>query len=175
MQGQRSQLYRLAEVIDRSSERLGKTIAWLALVLVLVTALVVLLRYAFQTGSIALQESLLYMNALLFTLGAAYTLKQNGHVRVDIFYNRFSARGKAFTDIGGTIFLLLPVSGYILWSSWDYVAFSWEVRERSAETSGLPFVYLLKTTILLLGGFLFLQGISELLKSIQQLSSDRRP
>lgn len=153
--------------IEAVTEWVGGVVSWLALVLVLTTGLVVLLRYAFQTGSIPLQESLIYINAVLFTLGAAYTLKRDGHVRVDIFYSRLSSRNQAFVNLGGTLFFLLPVCGFILWSSWDYVSLSWQIRERSAETSGLPIVYLLKTTILLLAAFLLWQGVAEVLKAVR--------
>ncbi len=159
----------LCRLLEAVTERLGRSAAWLGLLLVAVTALVVLLRYAFQTGSIALQESLLYINALLITLGGAYTLKHDGHVRVDIFYSRMTRRNRALVDLGGTLFLLFPVCGFILWTSWDYVALAWRIRERSAETSGLPFVYLLKTTILLLAAFLAWQGLAEALKAISRV------
>jgi len=160
-------LDKIADLLDLVTEQVGRWAAWLAAVLVLVTGTVVMLRYVFQTGSIALQESLIYINALLFTLGAAYTLKQDGHVRVDIFYSRLSKRHRALIDLAGTVFLLFPLCGFILWSSWDYVSFSWQVREGSAETSGLPFVYLLKTTILLLAGFLLWQGVAECCKNLK--------
>lgn len=164
-----SLLSRVCTGLDVVTERVGRVTAWLALALVVVTGAVVLLRYAFQTGSIALQESLIYINALLFTLGGAYTLKHDGHVRVDIFYSRMTVRGKARVDTAGILLLLFPVCFYILWTSWDYVAVSWRVREGSAETSGLPYVYLLKTTILLLGGFLLWQGVAELIKAVRLL------
>jgi TRAP-type mannitol/chloroaromatic compound transport system permease small subunit len=147
-------------------------VAWLALVLVLNTGLVVLLRYAFQTGSIPLQESLIYINAVLFTMGAAYTLKRDGHVRVDIFYSRLSVRHQALINLFGTLFFLMPVCGFILWSSWDYVSLSWQIRERSVETSGLPIVYLLKSTILLLAALLWWQGIAEMLKAVRLIRVD---
>ena len=164
----------VTSVLDGLTERVGNWLAWLATLLVLLTGIVVVLRYAFQTGSIALQESLIYINALLFTLGAAYTLKQGGHVRVDIFYSRMTGRNRALVDLFGTFFLLFPLCGFILWTSWDYVSFSWQIRERSVETSGLPFVYLLKTTILLLAGFLLWQGCAELCRAIKTLSSGKR-
>jgi TRAP-type mannitol/chloroaromatic compound transport system permease small subunit len=163
----------LRKLIDKSTDSVGKTVAWLAVVLVLATGLVVLLRYVFQTGSIALQESLLYINALLFTLGGAYTLKHDGHVRVDIFYSKFTPRNKALLNLFGTLVFLLPFCVLVLWFSWDYVSASWRVWEGSAETSGLQFVYLLKTTILLLAGFLFWQGIAELIKNINLLKHER--
>ncbi|HSG19149.1 MAG TPA: TRAP transporter small permease subunit, partial [Burkholderiaceae bacterium] len=89
------------------------------------------------------------------------------HVRVDIFYSRLSTRGKALVDTAGILLLRFPVCLFILWTSWDYVAVSWRIREGSAETSGLPYVYLLKTTILLLGGFLLWQGVAELIKAMR--------
>ena len=164
----KTMISRLIQRIDSFSERTGRTIAWLTLAMVLVMALIVLLRYVFQIGSIALQESVMYLNAMIFAFGAAYTLKQQGHVRVDVFYNRLSERGQALVDLLGGVCFLFLTAGFILWSSWDYVAVSWRVRETSAETSGLPFVYLLKTTILVLVVLLMVQGIAELLKSFSR-------
>lgn len=166
------QLQSVANLIDQWVNTLGRAISWFTLVLVLLTVLVVVLRYAFQIGSIALQESLLYFNAIVFTLGAAYTLKEKGHVRVDIFYARFSVRQQAWVEIFGIMFLLMPSMLFIFWTSWDYVALSWRIKESSAETSGLPLVYLLKTGILLLCGTMLLQGISELLKSLLRLEQN---
>lgn len=169
-----SKLERIGKRLDRVTELTGSLVAWLVVLLVVTTGLVVLLRYAFQTGSIALQESLIYINALIFTLGSAYTLKHDGHVRVDIFYNKYSPRGKALLNLGGILFLLFPFCAVVLWTSWDYVAISWQIRERSAETSGLPIVYLLKTTILLMAGILIWQGVSELLKNLAMLQPGKR-
>ena len=154
--------------IDAFTNRVGRSIAWLTLAMVLVMALIVLLRYVFQIGSIALQESVMYINALIFTFGASYTLKEQGHVRVDIFYNRLSNRGQGLVDLLGVVFFLFLTAGFIFWASWDYVAVSWRVREGSAESSGLPFVYLLKTTILVLAALLIVQGIAESLKSFKK-------
>lgn len=134
--------------------------------MVLLMALIVALRYLFQTGSIAMQESVIYVNALIFTLGAAYTLKEQGHVRVDILYNRLGVKQKALADLLGGLVFLLPFAGFIIWESWDYVSVSWRIREGSAELSGLPYVYLLKATIILLALLLIIQGISEILKAI---------
>ena len=135
----------------------------------LVTFSVVVLRYAFQLGWIAMQESILYLHASLFLLGAAYTLKHDAHVRVDIFYRGFSARGKALVDLFGALFLLLPVCSFLLWISWDYMATAWALREGSRETGGLPYVYLLKTLIPLSAALLILQGISQALTSLATL------
>lgn len=156
---------RLSELIEAANDRLGRTVAWLALIMVLLMAAIVVLRYAFQFGSIAMQESVMYLNAALFTLGASYTLKEQGHVRVDVFYSRFSPRLQALVDLLGTALLLVPAAGFIIYVSWDYVSLSWRIREGSAEASGLPLVYLLKTCLLLLPALLLLQGLSEAFKA----------
>lgn len=156
----------LSKLIDASSDLIGRNAAWLTVGMVLLMALIVALRYLFQTGSIAMQESVIYVNALIFTLGAAYTLKEQGHVRVDIFYNRLGVKQKALVDLLGGLVFLLPFAGFIIWESWDYVSVSWRIKESSAELSGLPYVYLLKATIILLALLLIIQGISEILKAI---------
>lgn len=158
---------RLSKLIDLASDRLGRSIAWLALAMVLLMAVIVVLRYLFQFGSIAMQEGVMYLNALLFSLGAAYTLKEQGHVRVDIFYSRLRPRQRGLLDFLGTLLLLLPAMIFIVYVSWDYVALSWRIREGSAEASGLPFVYLLKSSMIVLAVLLTIQGIAELIKSWQ--------
>ena len=158
-------MQKLIRSIDTVIDRLGRWSAWLSLALVLVTGLIVVMRYAFQVGSIAMQESTIYLNALIFTLGAAYTLKEQGHVRVDVFYNRLNERSRLLVDMAGCVLFLFVSCGFILWASWDYVAVAWRIREGSAESSGLPFVYLLKSCLLLLPLLLLVQGVAELLKS----------
>ncbi|MFT7472152.1 MAG: TRAP-type mannitol/chloroaromatic compound transport system permease small subunit [Kiritimatiellia bacterium] len=157
---------KLSLLIDGLSTRLGRIFSWFTLTMVIVMAAIVVLRYAFQIGSIALQESIIYINALIFTFGVAYTLKEQGHVRVDIFYSRLNEKKRAWVDLLGSLFFLVPSTCFIIWISWDYVAVSWRIREGSAESSGLPFVYLLKAVILVLPALLLLQGISEIAKSI---------
>ena len=155
--------------LDNFAEWTGRLVAWLSLFLVLVTFSVVVLRYAFNIGSISLQESILYLHASLFLLTGAYTLKKDAHVRVDIFYRRFSPDNKAWVNLMGALFLLLPVCLFIGWISWDYVSAAWSVREGSRETGGLPFVYLLKSLIPLGIILLALQGISQVLASLVTL------
>jgi TRAP-type mannitol/chloroaromatic compound transport system permease small subunit len=164
----------LSARLDRFAELVGNTTAWLALGLVLVTFAVVVLRYLFQLGWIAMQESILYLHATLFLLGAAYTLKNDGHVRVDIFYRGFSAGRKALVDLLGSLLLLLPVCSFLLWVSWDYVAAAWALREASGEAGGLPYVYLLKTLIPLAALLLILQGVSQALASLGTLLAPAR-
>jgi len=152
--------------LEVTAEYLGRMVAWATLLMVVITFVVVLLRYLFDTGWIAMQESVTYLHATVFMLGAAYTLKHGGHVRVDIFYQRFGMRGKAWVNLLGTLFLLLPLTLFIFTVSWDYVAESWKVLEGSREAGGLPGVFLLKTLILVLPATLLLQGLALFLKSL---------
>ena len=153
-------------VSDRFTDTLGRGVAWLTVVMVILSGAVVFLRYGLEIGSIALQESITYLHAMVFLLGSAYTLKHDGHVRVDIFYRRLSAKGQAIINLLGSLLLLLPVSGFIAWASWEYVAVSWGMREDSQEAGGLPYVYLLKSLILVLAASLILQGLTEILRNI---------
>lgn len=161
----------LNRILDDFAEWTGRVVSWLALLLVLVTFSVVVLRYGFNYGSIALQESILYLHASLFLLTGAYTLKQDAHVRVDIFYRGFSPDYKAWVNLFGALFLLLPVCLFVSWVSWDYVSSAWSLREGSRETGGLPYVYLLKTLIPLGISLLAVQGISQVLASLVTLLS----
>jgi TRAP-type mannitol/chloroaromatic compound transport system permease small subunit len=134
--------------------------------MMLLTCLIVLLRYGLGIGSIALQESVLYMHAMVFMLGAAYTFKDDEHVRVDVLYRDFSPRKKAWVNILGGLFFLLPFCAYTAYMSIDYVAASWRVLETSQEPGGLPFVYLLKTLIPIMMALLIIQGIADILKNL---------
>ncbi|MCG7867507.1 MAG: C4-dicarboxylate ABC transporter permease [gamma proteobacterium symbiont of Stewartia floridana] len=160
---------KIARGFDQINERLGQAISWLSLLMVLVTVAVVVLRYVFQLGWIWLQESVTFMHAALFLVGAAYTLKHEGHVRVDIIYRKFSERGRAWVDLIGTLTLLLPVCLFIFFISWDYVAKSWALFEGSREVGGLEGVFLLKSLILVMAVLLVLQGISLAVRSLSQL------
>lgn len=151
-------LLAVARALEGVNQRLGRLVGWLALLMVLATFLVVVLRYAFDTGAIALQESVTYMHGTLFMLGIAYTLGQDGHVRVDIFYQGFSRRGRAWVDLVGTLALLVPVALFLLLASFDYVAESWAVHEGSREAGGLPGVWLLKTLLLVMPVLVLFQG-----------------
>src|SRR5271166_3156126 len=114
-------LTRMAEGIDRLIAVIGRAVIWLSLLLVLLQFAVVLLRYLFAIGSIWLSESIIYTHAALFLLAAAWTLQQNGHARVDVFYADGSARTKAVVDLLGSLLLLLPFMGAILWYALPYV------------------------------------------------------
>ncbi|MCU4674909.1 TRAP transporter small permease subunit [Catenovulum sp. 2E275] len=154
-------LKKLINQIDKFAECTGKLMGWLSIIVVLLMAAIVVLRYAFNIGSIALQESVIYFHSAVFLLGSAYTLKHNEHVRVDLFYAKFSARGKAWVNLLGSLLLLLPVSVFILVMSWSFVLDSWQIMEASNEAGGLPFIYILKSFIPLFCLFLIIQAVAE--------------
>jgi len=162
-------MHNIIKQINNFIEWTGRTISWLTLGMVLMTFIVVFLRYAFNIGWIALQESISYMHALVFLIGAAYTLQHNEHVRVDIIYQKLSKRGRTWIDLLGNLFILLPVMLFIFWISWDYVIDSWNVLESSREAGGLPGVYLLKSSILLMSALLILQSIAHTLSALSIL------
>lgn len=154
------------QLINTLNDRVGKAVSWLTLVMVLGTFLIVVLRYALNYGSVASQECIGFMHALVFMLGVAYTLKVDGHVRVDIFYQGFDVRTRAWVDCLGVILLLLPVAAFIGWSSWDYVVESWKIHESSGNSGGLPGVYLIKSTLVATAALLALQGSALFLNSL---------
>jgi len=156
---------RIAAALDVIAERTGRMIAWLTLGMVLATVAVVVMRYAFGQGLIWLQESINWMHSLVFMLGAAYTLKVDEHVRVDIFYRQMSERRKAIVNLAGIVLLLLPLCAFLLFESWQYVATSWRIAERSREAGGMPMLYLLKSVIPLMAMLLALQGVSLALRA----------
>jgi TRAP-type mannitol/chloroaromatic compound transport system permease small subunit len=165
-------LIQLATGLEKISVVSGQFISWLTLSMVFITCAIVILRYGFNMGWIALQESVIYMHALVFLIGIPYTLQQDGHVRVDIFYSQMSKRAQAWVNLLGTLLLLFPVTIFIAWVSFDYVLASWELKEGSGEAGGLPGVYLLKASILLMTVLLFTQGVSQFLFNLFFLLSN---
>jgi TRAP-type mannitol/chloroaromatic compound transport system permease small subunit len=165
-------MLKLRQSFEDFSEFTGTVIAWLTLTMVLVTFIVVVLRYAFDLGWISMQESVTWMHAAVFMLGAAYTLKRDEHVRVDIFYRGMSVRRKAIVDLLGTLIFLLPMAVFLAMASWDYVYTSWVIREAWREAGGLPypFVPILKSLIPATAGMLILQGIANLIRAILTLT-----
>ena len=160
----------LADLIDAANRLVGKATSWLILLMVLVQFAVVLARYVFGVGSLWAQESIIYMHGFLFMLAAAYTLSDDGHVRVDIFYREARPRRKALVNLLGSLFLLIPVSVLIVVISWDYVAGSWRILEGSMEASGIQGVFLLKTAIPVFGAMMALQGLVIVLRSLLAMS-----
>lgn len=158
-------------MIDRISAWLGKAASWLTLLMVLVTFVIVVMRYVFDAGMIWLQESVTWMHAIVFMVGAAYTLQQEEHVRVDVFYRAMSARRRAWVDALGVVLFILPLCAFLIWKSFDFVAISWRIGEASRESGGLPFplVPLLKSAVLLMPLAVALQGLSMLIRAVSTI------
>lgn len=154
----------LVKRLDGFAEKTGDFLAFLPLLLVLVQFSVVLLVYVFSSGSVQLQESLQYINAMMFLGGAGYTAFKDEHVRVDLLYCNFSERGKTAVNFYGTLFLLVPFLALFWHASIPYVTDSWAIMETSVESSGLPFIYILKSTLLLFAFTLSLHAIADLLR-----------
>lgn len=165
-------MLKLKEQLERFAELTGAVVAWLTITMVLGTFVVVVLRYAFDLGWIAMQESITWMHAAVFMLGAAYTLRQDEHVRVDIFYRGMPGRRRALVDLLGTLVFLLPMAVFLAASSWDYVATSWAIHESSREAGGLPypFVPILKSLIPVTAVLLILQAIANLITTVLVLT-----
>jgi len=157
--------------LDAVSIKVGHATSWLTLLMVLVTFVIVVMRYVFGTGLIWLQESVTWMHAVVFMLGAAYTLQQEQHVRVDIFYRKMTDKQRACVNLLGVLVFIFPLCGFFVYTSIDYVAGAWSVREVSRNSGGLPypFVPLLKSALLIMPVALALQGLSLLLRSAQTI------
>jgi TRAP-type mannitol/chloroaromatic compound transport system permease small subunit len=160
---------RVAALIDALIDGLGRAVSWLTLGVVGLMFAVVVLRYALDFGSLAMQESVLWLHAIVFLIGASYALRHDAHVRVDILYQRWSPRGRALADLAGTLFLLLPFCTFLVYISLDYVGSAWSIREGSKDAGGLPGVFLLKTLIPISGVLLVLQGIAIVVRKVRVL------
>ncbi len=160
----------ISRALDRMNERIGLTVGWLTLAMVLIGAYNAVVRYlgrflGWSLASNAYIELQWYLFSLVFLLGAAYTLRRGAHVRVDVFYGRLGRRGKAWVNLVGTIVFLVPFCLFVLWVSWPSVASSWAIREVSPDPGGLP-RYPIKTMILVAFVLLVLQAVSEVVKQI---------
>ena len=170
-------MQRLKSILERIGELTGSAMAWLTVLMVLGTFVIVVLRYVFDLGWIAMQESIVWMHAAVFMLGASYTLKHNEHVRVDIFYRRSSAQRRAWVNVAGTVVFLLPLAAFVAVTSWDYVSTSWAIREASREAGGLPFPFvpIMKSLIPATALLLMLQGIADLIGAVLVLTRAVKP
>ncbi|MCB1478009.1 MAG: TRAP transporter small permease subunit [Tepidamorphaceae bacterium] len=144
--------------IDKFNRLLGRVAAWAALLMMLFQGVAVLLRYVFSYGLISFQEAVIYGHACLFMLGAAYVLQVNGHVRVDVFYNRMKPSARRAVDIAALVVFVIPVACAIGWYSFPYVLSAWSTLEGSRQTGGIPAVFLLKTSIMVFALSLALQA-----------------
>lgn len=164
-------MHAIYRILDGINDTLGRTVAWFTLLMVLIQFILVLMRYVFSAADFAgisslwWQEAVVYMHGTLIMAAAGYTFLHNGHVRVDIFYREMSPRGQDWVDLLGSIFFLLPLCAVIVWSAWPNVALSWANLEGSTESSGIPYKYVLKSTVLLLAVVLVIQAISTAIKA----------
>ena len=157
---------KIAHIIGRLNEQIGKVVSWLTSILVWVICMDVLLRYLLNISFAGLFELEWHIFALIFLLGAAYTLKHDKHVRVDIFYNKFSAKGKALINLIGTALFLIPFCVVTIWSSVPFVINSFNILEGSPDPGGLPFRFIVKSAIPIGFTLLLLQSISLIIDSI---------
>jgi TRAP-type mannitol/chloroaromatic compound transport system permease small subunit len=166
--GWRRSLALIALYIDRTNDWIGRSISWLVPVMVLNTCIVAIFRYTFGIGWVWFQEIYIWTHGSIIMIAMGYTLLHGGHVRVDIIYERLNARTKAWINLAGVIFFLLPMIFLVLWVAYPYVALSIMRLEGSREAGGLPGLYVLKSTILMfclgLGGQGFSLGCHSILE-----------
>lgn len=165
-------LLRLADAIDWLNERIGRALIWLVLITVLICAGNAVVRKVFNVSSNAFLEIQWYLFSAVFLLGAAYALKHNAHVRIDVFYSRYSPRLKAWVDIVGTLLFLLPMALLMVWHSWPVFVAALGSGEMSSDAGGLlrwPVLLLLPVGF----GLLALQGCAEIIKRVAILTGHR--
>lgn len=159
--------------IDSFHLLLCQLVSWFTLCMVLLTFLIVVLRYGFNMGWVAMQESVMYLHGMVFLLGAAHTLRVNEHVRVDIFYRSFSPTKQAKVDIIGGLMLLMPVNLFIFYISFEYVISAWKILEDSQAAGGIPAVFLLKSLLLAFSFTMVLQGIAEIIGNLLRINQQK--
>jgi len=163
-------LIKLAKIMDTINKAVGYLCGLFAVLMVLVVFTVVVLRYGFGISFIWMQESYVWLHAFIFMLGAGFTYLSNEHVRIDVFYRDASNKYKSIVDILGNIILVFPFL-YIIWKySFTFVTRSFQISEISREVGGLPALYVLKSATLFFCIFLFIQSISNIIKSINNIS-----
>ncbi len=160
----------ISKKIDIFNEKIGILTSYLILPVILLTFFTAVTRYALDLSNTSIQELIIYLHALIFTLGAAYTLKNDMHIRIDIFYNKFTKLKKRKVNFYGTMFLLIPTCLLIFMNSLNYVFSSISILESSREAGGLPILYIFKSYILLYSLTLLLQSISELIKNFRDIN-----
>lgn len=156
----------LVRWIDRLNGAIGVTVSWLILPVVLIAFAVVVLRYAFSMGFPWFQELYIWLHGAAFMLAMAWVLRDGGHVRVDLFYKKWSVRKRAWADLLGVFVFLVPMMGSILYLSWPLVQRSWRIMEKSATSDGLTYLYLLKTLLPAACVLVLLQGLAIAARAI---------
>jgi len=156
-------------VLKKIISKTGKISSWFSLALVLLISTDVLLRYVFNFSTAALYEMEWHLFAIIFLLASPYTLQQNKHVRVDVFYNNFSKRKKNIVDLIGNIIFLIPFSFIIFYTSLPFVADSYSILESSPDPGGLPYRFIIKSIIPIAFFLLMIQGILNTIKNYNNI------
>ncbi len=164
---------KFVNTIDQLNEKIGKWFGWVSTILVAVVCYDVFTRYLLRESSVAVQELEWHLFAVMFLIAAAYTLKHDRHVRVDVFYSRFSPRLKAWINLFGSIVFLIPFCLITVWASWNFVLNSFRIGETSPDPGGLPARYVLKAVIPLSFILILLQGISLISQSLRQIRNEQ--
>ena len=159
----------LSGAIDKSNEAVGRMVSWVTLLLVLVVFIDVVMRYLFKTSFVFVQELEWHLFAFIFLIGAGYTLLHDGHVRVDIIYQRLGTKGRAWINLIGVIFFLIPGCYLVISTSWHFVSNSFSMLEGSPDPGGIPYRFIVKGTMTVGYILLLLQGISMGLHALLQV------
>ena len=155
--------------IDRSNEAVGRMVSWVSLLLVLVVFVDVVMRYLFKTSFVFTQELEWHLFAFIFLIGAGYPLLHDGHVRVDIIYQRLGVKGKAWINFLGVIFFLIPGCYLVISTSWHFVSNSFSMLEGSPDPGGIPYRFIVKGTMTVGYVLLLLQGLSMGVHALLQI------
>lgn len=164
-----SVLTRLESLIGRISGFSGWLAGWLCVAMIATVFLDVILRYAFRGGSIAMQELEWHFFAAMFLLGAAYTMREDANVRVDIWYSRMEPKARAAVNLCGTLVFVFPMAAVIIYSSWDFVAYAYAIKEGSPDPGGLPYRFVIKAVLPLAWFLVMLQAAAVAVRSLSQL------
>jgi len=162
-------LKRICAWIDALNAGVGAAVSWVTFLVVIVVFSDVVMRYAFNISYVFTQELEWHLFAVIFLIGAGYTLLKDGHVRVDIIYQRFGDRGKAWVNLFGVLFFLLPGCYLVISTSINFVKMSYVILEGSPDPGGIPYRFLLKSCIPIGFTLMALQGVSLGLKSLMTI------
>ena len=162
-------LYALARLCDSINGHVGRAVAWVTLLVVLVQFTVVVMRYVFGIGSLNMQQSVVYLHAVVFMVAAGYALLDDAHVRIDIFYAKFQPRRRAQINFFGSVCVLLPICAVIGIQAWPYVLSSWQALEGAPEGVGIQGIFVLKTVLLIYPALLAIQGLSLAIRSLFEI------
>lgn len=162
-------LLQLAALIDRLNGKVGRATSWVTLGLVLIVFVDVVMRYAFKTSFVLTQELEWHVFAFIFLVGAGYTLLSDGHVRVDIVYQRYGPKGRAWTNLLGVVFFLIPGCLLVVATSWHFMLRAFQVGEGSPDPGGIPYRFIVKGFIPLGFSLLLLQGVSLGIRSLLEI------